>query len=365
MLPVRTQASAPNAVPSDPYPAGRAARDTWILSRRGDRAPGDPWRPHGYFLERERSHSSEIVSVATVLLTNRECPWRCVMCDLWKTTLPETVPPGAIPAQIDHAFRALASPVSVAPATNNSAAERPASWPPRQVKLYNGGSFFDPRAIPPEDDEAIAAKVRGCDRVIVECHPAFIGDRCLRFRDLLARQGQLNHPGRRPQLEVAVGLETAHPGVLEKLNKGMSLDQFRSAAEFLAKNGVALRVFVLVQPPFIDEAEALPWAQRSIELAFDAQAAVVSLIPTRGRNGAMEKLAELGQFRRPRLATLEAALAFGLHLGRGRVFADLWDLPLFADCADCLGRRRERLQQMNLTQSVPAALPCPSCGAAA
>ena len=31
-------------------------------------------------------------------------------------------------------------------------------------------------------------------------------------------------------LELALGLETAHPGALEKLNKRMDLDQFQDAA---------------------------------------------------------------------------------------------------------------------------------------
>ncbi len=69
--------------------------------------------------------------VATVFLTNRECPFRCLMCDLWRNTLTETVPVGAIPAQIDHALLRLP--------------------PAKQLKLYNSGSFFDPHAIPPQD----------------------------------------------------------------------------------------------------------------------------------------------------------------------------------------------------------------------
>ena len=114
------------------------------------------------------------------------------MCDLWRNTVKETVPAGAIPRQIDYALERL------------SAA--------RQIKLYNSGSFFDPRAIPPGDYEAIARRLNAFERVIVECHPALVGDACLRFRDLI-----------HGQLEVAMGLETAHPEILERLNKRMTL----------------------------------------------------------------------------------------------------------------------------------------------
>lgn len=57
-------------------------------------------------MEDERAEDGAVVPVATVFLTNRECPWRCLMCDLWQNTLTERLPPGAIPEQIDHAPRA-------------------------------------------------------------------------------------------------------------------------------------------------------------------------------------------------------------------------------------------------------------------
>jgi len=89
------------------YPEHATERDRWILARRGARNKLDPFKPHAFLVEEERAESGEIVSVATIFLTNRECPWRCVMCDLWKNTLMETVPSGAIPAQIDYALAEL------------------------------------------------------------------------------------------------------------------------------------------------------------------------------------------------------------------------------------------------------------------
>src|ERR1041385_4489636 len=67
----------------------------------------DAFRPYNFFIDRERAEYGEVISVATVFLTNRECPWRCIYCDLWKNTLTETVPLGAIPAQIDFAWAQL------------------------------------------------------------------------------------------------------------------------------------------------------------------------------------------------------------------------------------------------------------------
>jgi len=312
------------------YPDTARDRDRWILSRRLKRNVVDPLRPYAFLTEQERAESGEIVPVTTIFLTNRECPWRCLMCDLWRNTLERSVPPGAIPSQIDFALKSLP--------------------PARQLKLYNSGSFFDPRAIPPEDLPAIAERARSFERVIVECHPALVGESALRFRDLLDGK-----------LEVAMGLETAHPEVLARLNKRMTLDQFARAAEFLREHSIALRVFILVKPPFLDEAEALEWARRSIDFAFDCGATVASLIPTRFGNGALEALVEQGQFSPPKLATLEEAAAYGVSLRRGRVFADLWDLEKFSGCAACFAERRECLERMNFTQETGLPVVCSRC----
>lgn len=313
------------------YPERPNERDRWILSRRPPHERPDPHKPQAFLIERERAESGEVVPVATVFLTNRACAWHCLMCDLWRFTTSEPVAPGVIPAQIDLALRQLPEA--------------------RQIKLYNSGSFFDPQAIPPADHDAIAERLKGFDRVIVESHPALVGEESVQFAERLGGK-----------LELAMGLETAHPEVLERLNKRMTLDQFRRAADFLHRHRIALRVFVLVKPPFLDEEEALLWAKRSINFAFECHAGVVSLIPTRLGNGALEALAVQGQFSPPRLATLESATAYGVGLRRGRVFADLWDLERLADCAACFGARADRLREMNFVQTVPAAVKCPRCG---
>ncbi len=309
-----------------------------MLAHRAARPAHDPLQAQGCFLESERAANGEIVPVATVLLTGRECPWRCVMCDLWKGTLDFPTPQGAIPSQIEKALRRVG--------------------PARHLKLYNSGSFFDAGAVPPEDYPAIAERAGAFERVIVECHPALVGGPCLRFRDLLARPG-----GRATQLEVAMGLETAHPEVLRKLNKGMTVEQFAKAAGVLREHGVALRVFVLVQPPFLAPDATLEWTTRSVSFAFDCGASVVSLIPTRPGNGALDALARSGEFTPPHLWQLEAAAAAGVMLQRGRVFADVWDLELFSDCPGCLRARVSRLRQMNLTQVVLPPVVCARCGA--
>ena len=313
------------------YPESAGDRDRWILSRRPPRNAVDARRPHAFVVENEIGASGIVAPVAAIFLTNRECPWRCLMCDLWQNTLQEPQPAGAIVQQIEYALERL-----------------PAA---RTVKLYNSGSFFDHGAIPPAEYAAIAARLRGFDHVIVESHPRLVGDDVSRFRDLLAGT-----------LEVAMGLETVHPEVLPRLNKRMTLALYAAAAARLRREGVALRAFVLVKPPFLSEPEALEWAVRSLDVSFDNGSTAASLIPVRGGNGALEALAESGDFAPPRLATLEAALERGIGRGRSRVFADLWDIERFSGCARCFPERVARLREMNLTQRVLVPVVCEECG---
>ena len=307
-------------------------RSAWIVAQRPSRASAYPFTPHGFFLEEELSASHQLVSSAVILLTNKECPWRCLMCDLWKHTLTRSVPPGAIPRQISYALARL-----------------PAR--PEQVKLYNSGSFFDPAAIPLADYAAVAEKVSCATHLVVESHPRLVGESALKLRDRLGSS-----------LEVAMGLETAHPDVLPRLNKNLTLNAFAKAAAFLRNHGVTVRAFVLLRPPFLNEAEGLEWAVKSADFAYASGAEVVSLIPTRAGNGALDRLREAGEFAPPRLSSLERALESILERRQGRVFADTWELEQFSDCAACFEQRRRRLHQMNLQQIVLPRIGCRLCG---
>ncbi len=65
----------------------------------------------------------------------------------------------------------------------------------------------------------------------------------------------------------------------------------------------------------------------------------------------------------PTVQGLETALAYGVALGRGRVFADLWDIERLRVCAACFPGRVERLRQINRSQALPPLLACGACEA--
>lgn len=301
----------------------------WVVSERGPKNEVVHDQPYHWLVEHEHMLSGDIEQVGTIFLSNKECSFKCLMCDLWKNTTDASVPEGAIPKQLDHALEKMQGI--------------------KHLKLYNSGSFFDHKAIPPSDYPEIANRVSKMETLIVESHPKLIGQNVLDFRDALE-----------PELVVALGLETVHPEVLEKLNKQMTLADFNKAVRFLSRNRIRSRAFILIKPPFMNEEEGVFWAKRSLEVAFEAGVECCVVIPVRGGNGAMETLAKNGQFSPPSLSSLEEVLDYGLSLESGRVFADLWDLELISSCPKCFDNRKRRLEQVNLQQEVLEPVVC-SC----
>jgi archaeosine synthase beta-subunit len=309
---------------------GARINDSWIVSRRGAKNVVDPGVPYAWLVEKERTATGVVEDTAIIFLTNRECPFHCLMCDLWKSTTDQTVPPGAIPAQIEYALKRLPEV--------------------KHLKLYNSGSFFDERAIPAADYGKIAALVSHFETVIVENHPRLVNEQCLRFRDML-----------KPELQIAMGLESVHPGALKILNKRMTPEDFESATQFLTAHGIRSRAFILLKPPFHSEEEGVHWAKRSIDFAFHAGTECCIIIPVRPGNGAMDYLQENGDFVPPDIRSLEKVLEYGISLNSGRVFADTWDLQQFSHCDKCFDERNKRIILMNHHQKYILEKPC-TCG---
>ena len=309
------------------YPATAAERTRWIISQRPQRHEVDVNTPRAIFREQELDRNGILRDVLTIILTGRECPWRCLMCDLWRDTSANPIPQGAVIRQIESTLAQHARP--------------------EVIKLYNAGSFFDPLSVPPEDDSAIASLLDGIGQVVVECHPHLISRRAFTFRDLL--------DGR---LEIAVGLETVDPIAADRLNKRVSLETFRRVGEKMREERIDLRTFIQVQPPFQSAKEAQHWATKSAAFAVDEMGAgVVSLIPTRSSEGAMETLRRSGVFTPPTLGLFIETVrsVHSLVSSDARVFADVWDLEALGENPEITRSAREELVRLNLTQAIHSA----------
>lgn len=305
--------------------------DARIVHIRPRKSELNPLVPYHYLKEFELQDDGAIHPVNTIFLTNRECPFKCLMCDLWKNTLDEPTPEGAIPAQIRYALDRLPKA--------------------KIIKLYNSGNFFDTKAIPPSDYEEIAELLQEYEHIIVENHPKLLVGRIDEF------QAMLNGT-----LEIAMGLETIHPLAMEKLNKQITRELFESAVKTLLEKEIAVRAFVLLNPPFLKGIdENIYWTLKSIEFAFNCGASACSIIPVRKGNGIMDELEEQGFYEPPNLYAIEEVFEKALSMKRGRVFCDTWDLWQFSDCEKCFSERIRRLSEMNSSQSVVEFPECDYC----
>ena len=307
--------------------------DQRIRKLRAPKPWVDPWRAHGSLVEEERRPDGRIERALTVFLAGAECPYTCSFCDLWRWTIDGPTPPGALATQLREVLDVTPPPL------------------PERVKLYNASNFFDQRAVPVQDLPAIAELAASFRGVTVESHARTVGPKTLEFAQMLSGT-----------LEVAVGLETTHPIAMQHANKRLSLTRFDSAAGYLSDHGIALRVFVLLNAPYVPAHETVEWTVRAVEYAARRGASVVAIIPVRGGNGEIERLQALGHFTPPTLSSLEEALDRCLDFAPTVVTADLWDAHKLAICSECSPARIARLSRLNLTGKPEARITCSACG---
>ncbi|MCU0708905.1 MAG: hypothetical protein MUF23_11490 [Pirellula sp.] len=303
-----------------------------LLSLRPPKLDNDPEKASGYIVEREPAGDGRTIASATYFLTGSECRFHCSFCDLWKYTLDTPTPHGSLTRQIQSLHRDLAL-------SGNQV-----EW----LKLYNAANFFDPMNVPFEDYESIAAECESMDRIVVENHAALTAsnaclERIRAFRKLLV-----------PPLEIAMGLESIDPEAVRVMNKSMRLGAFERACDRLSELSIPIRVFVVLQPAGTRVDEASEWAVRTCQYAFRLGAERCGIIPARGGNGWMDRLAREGRWVPPDLSTLESTLhrVFATRESNDQIATvDLWDWDsLSGGCDACRNVRYDTLARMNLEQ---------------
>lgn len=312
----------------------RYAQSQKVINARGERWNVNPDRVNAAFQEVEWTTPDTAVEINTLLLANRECPWRCVMCDLWKGTLTYSVTPEQITHQIRDAIASLPQ----------------APW----IKLYNSGSFFDRAAIPEKAHAPITQLVQSYDNVIVENHPRLVRP------DILDFAGKLDG-----SLEVAMGLESANPEILRRLNKGFDLKQFADSCNLLHRMGIRIRAFVLIYPPWTgNRTQARQDMVDTARFANECGVGTISLVPVRGGDGFLASLEKDGHFREPDMYKIRECASAATSVFDGRLQIDLWDIKRFSRCSHCEGGMIESFEYFNRFGKFPddRDLYCAECG---
>ena len=209
------------AIAQAPDVSGRRRRPRpVVLDRRTGEAPPTPHTSRDGSSKTSPMRMGASRPVATIFLTGRECPWRCVMCDLWQHTTAEDTPSGAIPR----------------PDRRRRATDLGGRAEPAGVKLYNAGSFFDPRAVPRPTTTPSPPRLAGTRHVVVESHPALVGARIGRLREALARH---RLPAVPSSARSGDGPRDRASRSAGSLNKRMTLDDFARGGRGLRRRGVS------------------------------------------------------------------------------------------------------------------------------
>jgi len=294
-----------------------------ILRRRGPKEVVDPWAIPTVVTDQEPDGSGNVRSASSVFLIGKECPFRCLMCDLWQQTLDVPTPTGALVRQLDLALSQITH---------------------RQViKLYNASNFFDAAAVPSADWEELLKRLNEFETVVVENHPRLVGRQVREFSQRLT--------GR---LQVAMGLETSDPEILQWLNKGMSLADYDRACIQLRDWDISIRSFVLLPAPGVARAQAVQHTLASVQHALALGSQVCSLIPLRAGNGILDELVMQGLVQLPDLELVEQVFQQALECRLDQeqvVLLDLWDLERLAADGQDPGPYRQRLEHWNQLQS--------------
>jgi len=223
----------------------------------------------------------------------------------------------------------------------------------RLLKIYTSGSFLDICEVP----EEVAKKIlRHCKerniRLLFESRPEYISQE--RLDGLTSAHDDI---------EVALGLESSNDAILKySINKGFTVKDYENAAKLLAGNGLSIRTYVLLKPPFVTESEAIADSVATVKFAA-RMSQTISLNPVNVQKGTqVEKLWRNWAYRPPWLwSVLEVFRAVsGVEkkmlcepTGGGRARGA-------HNCGDCDDVILHSLKSYSLTQD-PSKLGSPDC----
>ncbi len=295
-----------------------------ILQMRGQRSMVDPSTAPATVTEIERDAYGVPKQATTVFLIGKECPFRCLMCDLWKNTVAEPPPAGSLVTQLE----------AILPQITHR----------EIIKLYNASNFFDPQVVPTAERTELGRLVRDFELVVVENHPKLVSGQVVDFAAQLGGQ-----------LQVAMGLETADAMILAWLNKQMSLSDYKSACTFLLEHKISIRTFLLLPAPGVEADKMVEHTLASVHQTLQCGSEVTSLIPLRTGNGVMDWLIEQRHVQLPELDAVVETFRTSLQISRQteqRIFLDLWNLDTLADEGVDAASVCSQLERWNLNQAI-------------
>lgn len=161
------------------------------------------------------------------MLISGECPWDCYFCGYGKERY-KSLSHEELKKQIDNYFKGF---------------EREKI---DKLKVDIPGSFLDQSQVPLKTRKYLVEKCKdyGIGEIEIETRPEFVN------RENLSSFKDIN-------LTVAIGLDVADDYYLRKLNKGFSVSDYEDSTRIVKSMGFNVKTYVLVNPPFVDDAEKI------------------------------------------------------------------------------------------------------------
>jgi radical SAM enzyme (TIGR01210 family) len=183
------------------------------------------------------------VRCLTIILSTPGCAWwrdsgGCIMCGYNEKASDRSITGENILSQFEVAWKSF---------DNQSI-----------VKVYTSGSFIDENEVPSNAREEILNRVKGSGaKMLFESRPEFVKPETIK-----------ECAGICPDIEVALGLESANDRILSKsISKGFTFADYEGAAKAVLAAGATVRTYLLLKPPFLTEQEAIDDTLQSISKA--------------------------------------------------------------------------------------------------
>lgn len=270
--------------------------------------------------------NGRIENVLVIVLKTRGCSWArrsgCLMCGYLNETL-EDVTQEEILEQLENGLKK----------------HRGEEF----VKIYTSGSFLDDAEIQPTTREKIIRRLaERCTHILFETRPEFVAN-AIPLKEYV------------PVLEVALGLETTDNLVLAKcVRKGTIVENYFEAMKILRREGIKIRTYLLLKPPFLTEKEAIRNTLVSIQ-AVAEHTDVISINPVNVQKGTfLEKMFLRGEYRPPWFWSLFEVI----KKGKASVNKTLISYPSgggssrgIHNCKKCDEKAMALLSEYNLTQN--------------
>jgi len=240
----------------------------------------DPTKPVRFWSEKDIL-DNKIVDTFVMIFRTQGCSWAlnsgCSMCGYFNDSMWEKVSEKDMLKQFDTMMQNYSDQ--------------------KYIKIFNSGSFLDENEIKPKiRNQILNTLFEKAEKVSVESRPEYVSTKTL---------SDIKKISKTKTFEIGIGLETADDYIREhSINKGLTFNDYKKAAEKIKKQNYQLKTYVLVKPPFLSEKKSIEDSINTIKKIKNITD-LVSLNPTNiQRHSLVDYLWYRKQYRPPWLWSL-------------------------------------------------------------